>query len=88
MWTLNDQGLHTRGCFCDLHPNDLRSAHTTSSVDLNRDFFAPGERLTVPFRGDLIWFVLHVVLNSRGMTTSNSKFRRFAAVETKRITIS
>jgi hypothetical protein len=44
--------------------------------------FAPGKRLAVPFRVDFTWFVLPVVLSSRGMTTSNLTFRWFAAVET------
>jgi len=43
---------------------------------------APNERLSVPFRVDLIWFVLHLGFNCRGIKTSNLMFRRFAAVET------
>ena len=39
----------------------------------------------MPFRGDLIWFVLHVgllLVLIAEVTTSNLKFRRFAAVQT------
>ena len=45
-------------------------------------FFAPDKRLTVPFRVDLIWFVLQVSSKTLGMPTSNLKLRRLAAVQT------
>jgi len=64
--------------------NEAQMTVTQWNVDhvYHGAIFAPGKRLKVPFRGDLIWFVLHVVFNYRGMKTSNIKFRRFAAVET------
>ena len=41
-------------------------------MNLIRAKFAPGRRLAVPFRGVFIWFVLYVVINARGMTTTKN----------------
>ena len=43
---------------------------------IHRAFLDPDERLTVPFRVDLTWCVLHVSFNYRGLTTKIPTIRR------------
>ena len=55
---------------------------TLKKLVFYRAIFVPDQRLTVPFRVDLIWFVLHASSRTPGMTSSNLKIRLFAAVQT------